>query len=88
MPALVLKSIPDSLHRRLKAAAASHRRSLTQEAIILLDQALSQSPGNEEEPYFARRSLLPEFAALEKSGVLAPRPHDRDVTELISEQRE
>jgi plasmid stability protein len=41
MPALVLKSIPESLHRRLKAAAACHRRSLTQEAIILLDQALS-----------------------------------------------
>jgi plasmid stability protein len=88
MPALVLKSIPESLHRRLKAAAASHRRSLTQEAIILLDQALSSPRVDDPTPYFARRSLLPEFAALEKSGALAARPHDQDVTELISEQRE
>ena len=33
MSTLVLKNLPEDLHQRLKAQAAEHRRSLTQEAI-------------------------------------------------------
>ena len=88
MPALVIKSIPESLHQRLKAAAAVHHRSLTQEAIILLGRALSSAEmGNSTPPYFARRSLLPEFAEIELAGTLAPREGDRDITDLISDDR-
>ena len=41
MPTLVVKNVPDALHQHLKARAARHRRSLTQETILLLEQGLS-----------------------------------------------
>lgn len=44
MSTLVLKSVPEQLHQRLKAQAAEHRRSLTQEAISVLEQGLLTRP--------------------------------------------
>lgn len=49
MSTLVLKNLPEQLHERLKAQAAEHRRSLTQEAILVLEQGLLTRP---------RRALL------------------------------
>lgn len=40
MPALVIKDLPADIHRRLKHDALRHRRSMTQQAIIILEQAL------------------------------------------------
>jgi plasmid stability protein len=37
---LTLKNIPDEVYERLKAAAATHRRSLNSEAILCLERAL------------------------------------------------
>lgn len=37
---LTLKSIPDDLYERLKASAATHRRSLNSEAIVCLESVL------------------------------------------------
>ncbi len=37
MPDLTLKNLPPSLHERLRARAAAHRRSLSQEAIACLE---------------------------------------------------
>ncbi len=62
MPALVLKSIPEQLHSRLKQSAAMHRRSMTQEAIILLETALTLPPSTASSP-MSRRVLLPEYEA-------------------------
>jgi antitoxin VapB len=42
MNTLVLRGVPDALYRRLKAVAASHRRSMTQEAILALEAGLAQ----------------------------------------------
>jgi hypothetical protein len=86
MAAIVLKSVPATLHNRLKRAAAAHRRSLTQEAIVLLEAALAQQEASAQgsEPYFARRVLIPEFAALQKSGIFSGGP---DSAEMISEER-
>lgn len=52
MPDILIRNVPAALHSRLKAAAASHRRSVTQETIMLLDQALTENP--------KLRSKLPE----------------------------
>ncbi len=41
MPTLVIKSFPEELHAKLKAMAAAHRRSVTQETIHLLETALA-----------------------------------------------
>jgi plasmid stability protein len=37
---LTLKGIPDEVYERLKASAATHRRSLNSEAIVCLENAL------------------------------------------------
>jgi hypothetical protein len=40
MPALVIKDFPPKLHRKLKEVSARHRRSMTQEALMMLEEAL------------------------------------------------
>jgi plasmid stability protein len=44
MNTLVLRQVPDSLYRRLKAVAAAHRRSMNQEAILALEAGLPGQP--------------------------------------------
>lgn len=43
MPAITLKSLPGPLHRRLKARAARNKRSLNQEVIAVLEDAVAPS---------------------------------------------
>ncbi|MCF7675517.1 MAG: hypothetical protein K9N23_09020 [Akkermansiaceae bacterium] len=40
MPDILIRNLPPVLHARLKAAAASHRRSVTQETIAIIDEKL------------------------------------------------
>ena len=41
MPGLLIKDFPPELHRRLKDEAARHHRSMTRQALALLEQALA-----------------------------------------------
>jgi plasmid stability protein len=41
MPGLLIKDFPPELHRRLKDEAARHHRSMTRQALALLEQALT-----------------------------------------------
>lgn len=59
MPALTIKSIPDSLYRRLKRRAAAHRRSLNSEILICLEQAIAAEPAD-------ARAVLAQADALRK----------------------
>lgn len=43
MPSLLIKNLPPSLHDALKKRAAAHRRSLNNETIHILEQAMAQS---------------------------------------------
>ena len=54
MPGLLIKNVPSKLHRKLKSMALLHHRSLTREALALLEQALSET-------LFGRRELPPPF---------------------------
>lgn len=45
MPGLLIKDLSDGTHRRLKARAAKHRRSMTREALVMLEEALSDRAG-------------------------------------------
>ncbi|MBZ0093522.1 MAG: hypothetical protein K8F27_15045 [Sulfuricellaceae bacterium] len=40
MPGLLIKELPPELHARLKQEAARHHRSMTRQALMLLEQAL------------------------------------------------
>lgn len=51
MPGLLIKEFPEALHYKLKARAARNKRSMTKEALLLLEIALNE----DEEPF-----ILPE----------------------------
>ena len=44
MASLVLKNLPDHVHRRLKRQAEQNRRSMVQEAITVLERGLIDVP--------------------------------------------
>lgn len=44
MATLVIKNLPDHLHAKLKLQAQRHHRSLTKEALTLLEQGIAQAP--------------------------------------------
>jgi len=52
MPGLLIKEFPEALHYKLKARAARNKRSMTKEALLLLETALNEGG---EEPF-----VLPE----------------------------
>jgi hypothetical protein len=41
MPGLLIRDVPDDLHQKLKERAARNRRSMTREALVILETALS-----------------------------------------------
>jgi plasmid stability protein len=43
MPGLLIRDLPDNLHEKLKERAARNRRSLTKEALVILETALSET---------------------------------------------
>ena len=49
MSGLLIKDFPPELHRKLKDAAARHHRSMTRQALALLEQALSSETRNAAE---------------------------------------
>ena len=44
MPSLVVKNLPEPLHQLLKAQAQQHHRSITKEAIHLLERGRLSAP--------------------------------------------
>lgn len=51
MPGILIKHVPPQLHRKLKAEAKRHRRSLTNHALVLLEQAVARpQPADWPEP--------------------------------------
>lgn len=81
--------IPEPLYRKAKIRALEQGTSLKALVLRALEQALtSAGTVTPEVPYFARRKLNAELQGLMDSGVLRPRPEDREVTDLISEDRD
>ena len=54
---LTLRNIPDEVYVRLKALAASHRRSLNSEAIVCLESVLLPGRATAEEVIARARSI-------------------------------
>jgi plasmid stability protein len=89
MATLVIESFPEDLHAKLRQSAASHRRSVTQETIHLIEAAIA---GEEKVPAvpvgqskWANRKLLPEYEAMLARGAFSG---GTDSTDIISEERD
>jgi len=50
MPGFVIKELPEDIHRNLSELAKENRRSMTQEAIILLEEAIGRRQAKTELP--------------------------------------
>lgn len=63
MPSLLIKDLPELLHRSLKESAESHRRSMTKEALFLIETGLQQRPRIRQmpRPYRLKRVLTKEW---------------------------
>jgi plasmid stability protein len=76
MPTVTLKNIPSKLHQKLKARAASHRRSLNSEIITCLESVVEAVPTDA----LLRRA---RFLREQVSGVV----HDSDLKSLKNQGR-
>ncbi|MCP5197934.1 MAG: Arc family DNA-binding protein [Gammaproteobacteria bacterium] len=74
MSTLVLRNVPDDLHHRLKEMAAAHRRSMNQEAIVLLKAALGEIPVAAPKPTWDE--FAEQLRVLWEMPVLDPRTPD------------
>lgn len=45
MSGLLIRNLPESIHERLKARAFANRRSVTMEAVSILEQVLNERAG-------------------------------------------
>lgn len=63
MPGFVIKDLPAKLHRKLKAQATRHHRSMTKEVLAVLERALSERDRPQEipPPFKGRFALTDEF---------------------------
>ena len=64
MPGLVIKDLPENLHRKLKAQAVRHHRSMTKEVLAVLERALSDEDRLQDvvpPPFKGRFALTDEF---------------------------
>jgi plasmid stability protein len=59
MATIIIRDLPDDLHERLKAQAKRNHRSLTKEAIVLIERHLSQSRPTPELPAPLRLKVGP-----------------------------
>jgi plasmid stability protein len=66
MSSLLIKNMPENLHAQLKESARRHRRSMTQEALVILEKHLSMGSVEFPEPVIP---LKPITAALIRKGI-------------------
>lgn len=50
MSTLVIKNLPDDLHDKLRAQAVRHHRSMTKEAVTLIEAGVAIRPANTNVP--------------------------------------
>ncbi len=82
--------IPDALYKKAKIRAIETGRTLKQIVLTSLEKELDPSSAIPPSgaSFLERRKLLPEFARFEQAGAYAPSSSDRDITDLISDDRD
>ncbi|MCH8475520.1 MAG: hypothetical protein LAT55_09865 [Opitutales bacterium] len=81
--------IPAPLYKKAKIRAVEKGQTLKQVVLTSLEKELSPQANQIAQPPspWANRQPLPEFSRLQAAGAFRPKPDDRDITELISEDR-
>jgi len=82
--------IPEILYKKAKFLAIERGQTLKQIVLTSLERELNSPPATlrAAKPSWANRTLLPGFAAAQDAGVFDPKPGERDITDLISDDRD
>jgi len=84
--------IPESLYKQAKIRAIERGQTLKQIVLDSLERELNGNSSASIAPaptsYWAKRTLIPEFAAAQQDGAYRPQPEHRDITDLISDDRD
>jgi hypothetical protein len=83
--------LPEPLYKQAKIRAIERGQSLKDLIVNSLTKELAApepTPPASETSFWARRKLLPEYEAAMKAGAYRPATGDRDITDLISEDRD
>ena len=82
--------IPEDLYKKTKIRAIECGLTIKQIVLNSLERELQNPPliKQSDTSYWANRKLLPEFAAAQKAGAYRPKPDDRDITDMISDDRD
>lgn len=82
--------IPEDLYKKAKIRAIERSLTLKQIVLTSLERELEMSPLMQKTAasYWRNRKLLPEFEAARKAGAYRPKSGDRDITDLISDDRD
>ena len=89
----VMIDIPDSLYQQTARRACEESTSVNEILLRGLEKELAAAErkptlADPSVPSFARRKLLPEFARLQAEGAFRPKPGQRDITDIISDDRD
>lgn len=81
--------IPDPLYKQAKIRAVQTGQTLKHLVLVSLSRTLEVSPSgyDQKQNSWNRRRLLPEYEKAMRAGDFRPAPDARDITELISEDR-
>jgi hypothetical protein len=81
--------IPEPLYKKAKIRAVETGQTLKHLVLVSLSRELEvpAAESDEKKSFWERRKLLPEYEKAMKAGAFRPPPGSRDVTELISEDR-
>lgn len=80
--------IPERLYKKAKIWAIERGLTLKQVVLTSLERELEVSSVEPLPSYWANRKLLPEFETAQKEGAYRARSGDRDITDLISDDRD
>lgn len=84
MPTLQIRDLPQDIYDNLVALAEENRRSLTQEAIILLQKSIESTKSSKERAELKQENLN-KFKEIRKG---LPVMTDEDIVDLIREDRD
>jgi hypothetical protein len=80
--------LPEPLYRQAKIRAVQTGQTLKHLVIASLSREMTTPVTEEGKSFGERRQLLPEFNRAMKAGAYRPAPGARDITEMISEDRD
>jgi hypothetical protein len=81
--------MPEPLYKKAKIRAIERGETLKQVVLTALERELNgsaQATTSRSSPW-ANRHLLPEFERLQAAGAYRPKSGDRDISDLIAEDR-